>query len=200
MSHRVGRIGSRSAHPSSPGPDGKIGRPTILTPALARRFIAALKSVYYVEYACGLLRISKPAVYSWVKRGLDSDEEPFHSFAYDLKRVRAEFIKQRLAKVMRPGKQWAAHMTILERIDPRRWGRVDRAHFLISGDPQHPLRYVVEVPTLAVSAEEWHKQYAPGGTALPMLPPAAGSSDARPHVNGRGDPDALLDAMDEHVA
>jgi len=66
------------------------GRPTKLTPALQEEFQALLREGHHAGTACAFLRVSQSAYYEWLRRGQESDEEPYAQFAENVCAAEAE--------------------------------------------------------------------------------------------------------------
>ncbi len=96
-----------------------MSRPTDLTPELADKLC---------DLARAGLPISKVAEhegidYSTLKRWQKRKGEPYEAFSASLKRARAEAQGIWIAAIERGDPQWQSRAWLLERSDPKNWGR-----------------------------------------------------------------------------
>lgn len=90
------------------------GRPTSLTPEARETILEAVRKGAPLKHAAGLARIHRSTVYLW----LQSNEEPFVTFALDLAEARAKFIVEEALPMINAGGSKCGHAWRLERLDP----------------------------------------------------------------------------------
>lgn len=103
-----------------------MARPSKLTPELQAEICEHLEAGNYLETAAAAVGVHKSTVYDWMDKGADEEEGPHADFlaAVDLARALAEI--HDVAQVRARVDNWQAHMTLLERRSPDRWGRKQR--------------------------------------------------------------------------
>ncbi len=67
-----------------------MGRPTIYTPELHKAIVAAIRAGSYDWVSAEANGVSRTAFRDWVKRGERDGEEPFLSFARDVRTARSQ--------------------------------------------------------------------------------------------------------------
>ena len=114
-----------------------VGRPTDLTPDLAKRICDLIRGGNYIETACRCVGICNATLYHWLKRG-GKGEEPFAKFVSEVEKAVAQAEANDVLNIGRASAtQWQAAAWRLERKQPKKWGRRD--HIEIAGDPDKPL-------------------------------------------------------------
>lgn len=116
------------------------GRKTLLNPERQKAIITMLEAGGYVDEACQAVGIDESTYYNWLKRGKDEEdrinagiaptpkETPFFEFFKAVRQAQAEGIMSHLMNIDHHAKNgtWQASAWILERKQPRKWGRFDR--------------------------------------------------------------------------
>ena len=130
-------------------------RPSLLTPELQDRFCELMLAGNYLSTACAILEITPQTISNWLARADDPNEpDPSYlRFLEAVKRTEAEAEARLLAKIEAAGndpKNWPAHMTILERRHPERWGRRDR----VQVDQRTTIVYEIETTHQIDGTEE----------------------------------------------
>jgi transposase len=130
-------VGQRpsSAHRSSPRPVARrrIGRPTTLTPKLAKKLARLVREMGRVEPAARVCGIPPPTVQEWIARGENRHSQgrpptrAYAAFAAAIEKALGEWEQDRLRNIRAAGKAkpelWAADGWQLERRWPDRYGR-----------------------------------------------------------------------------
>jgi transposase len=98
------------------------GRPTKLTPALQKQYVAALKRLHYFETAAAAVGISCRTVQRWRKRGRRDPNGLHGEFCRAIKKALAEVESGWLKGVAQGGPRWQSLAWLLERRYPERWG------------------------------------------------------------------------------
>lgn len=143
----------------------KAGRKTLLTPERLEAITTMLRAGAYVDDACRSVGISDRTFYNWMQRGnvqqerlaagleVEPDEEPFLQFLHSVQEADAEGIIGHLMNIDHAAKNgtWQASAWILERKQPRKWGRFERTE--ISGPEGGPIH-------INVSTEELERKVA----------------------------------------
>ena len=118
----------------------KRGRKTLLTPERQDAIVTMLEAGGYIEDACEAVGIDPRTYYHWLKRGKDEEdrinadiaptpnETPFLQFFQAVRKAQADGIMQHVMNIDHHAKNgtWQASAWILERKQPRKWGRFDR--------------------------------------------------------------------------
>jgi len=106
-----------------------MARPTKLTPEVASKIIAFVRTGNYIEAAAAAAGIHKDTLYDWLKRGAPGNEESdsddiYREFSDAVLQARAEAQIRAVAGLLATGhyKAWAWW---LERSNPRQWGRIE---------------------------------------------------------------------------
>lgn len=103
------------------------GRPTKLTPEVARTIADYVKAGNYIETAAAAAGISKQTLYSWMKAGARATAGPHREFLDAVEKAQAESEVTDVLRISVAAKsQWQAAAWRLERKNPDRWGRKDR--------------------------------------------------------------------------
>jgi transposase len=133
--------------------DNKIGRPTVLTPALINQVASLLRSGCLIETAAAAVGITRETLYAWLRKAAKleilrqtefSAERPFEltgedalliDFSDTYKKALAIAELQNVATIKRASrKYWQAAAWLLERRYPQRWGRRIRAEITALDD------------------------------------------------------------------
>lgn len=143
----------------------KRGRKTLLTPERLEAIQTMLRAGAYVDDACRSVGISHTTFYNWLQRGnvqrerlnagleIEEDESKFLDFLEAVEEADAEGIIGHLMNIDHAAKNgtWQASAWILERKQPRKWGRFERTE--ISGPEGGPIQ-------INVSTEELERKVA----------------------------------------
>lgn len=101
------------------------GRPSKLTPEIAKRIIDLVRAGNFAEAAAGAAGITRQTLHNWLRRGAEEGEGPFFDFAQELEIAAGEAeAKDVLSLVKAGGKDWRAIAWRLERRCAR-WRRPD---------------------------------------------------------------------------
>ena len=100
-----------------------MGRPTRLTAALSKRVADTLASGCYVQTACQLHSVAPSSFYQWLGRAAEG-EEPYFSFAREVRAASARAEMNALEQVRRGAESWQAHAFFLARRWRERWGGI----------------------------------------------------------------------------
>ena len=126
-------------------PARKPGRHTLLNKDRQNAITTMLKAGSYVEDACRAVGITTTTFYNWIQRGniqrerqgaglpIEPNEAPFLEFLDTIEIADAEGMVSHLMNRDNAAKNgaWQASAWILERKQPKKWGRYDRTE--ISG-------------------------------------------------------------------
>lgn len=138
--HEGATNGKKGTKPAEPA---RIGRQTLLTPALQERIVGAIRSGAYNETAAAYANIAEKTFYNWLTRGREDAEagiEPEDSihlqFLQAIEKAQADaeienLLVVRGAAIGKPSKEgvpgeaqdWKAAAWYLERKHPDRYGR-----------------------------------------------------------------------------
>ena len=143
----------------------KRGRKTLLTPDRLEAITTMLRAGSYVDDACRAVGIHRATFYNWMQRGnvqrerlnagleIEPDEQIFLEFLDTVEEADAEGIIGHLMNIDHAAKNgtWQASAWILERKQPRKWGRFERTE--ISGPEGGPIH-------INVSTEELERKVA----------------------------------------
>ena len=141
-------------------PPNKRGRKTLLTPERLEAIQTMLRAGAYVDTACRSVGITTTTFYNWIQRGnvqrerlnagleTEPDEKPFLEFLDAVEEADAEGIIGHLMNIDHAAKNgtWQASAWILERKQPRKWGRFDRTE--VSGPDGGPIHINVTTEEL----------------------------------------------------
>lgn len=141
-----------------------MGKPTKLTPALAKKLVALVEAGNYVNVAASACGIGRQTFYDWQKRG-EADLKtgtltPFAELAELLDVAAAKAEVDAVALVRKQSKLWQASMTFLERRFPDRWGR--RQAIEHSGPQGGPMQHAISPGALAKASTEFLKAVTEG--------------------------------------
>jgi transposase len=120
---------------------GKAGRPTTLTPDVARDLAAAYSTGIGLSHAARCVKIPVRTVYEWFRRGKEQPDSQFGEFRRQMREalsasiLRAAEAKQRVD----PG-WWLGHM------DAKRWGNKSKIEVDANVKSEH--KFVVIMPPL----------------------------------------------------
>lgn len=104
------------------------GRPTKLTLALQKRFLAIIRDGSYLTPACEAVGISYQTFQNWRERGELEKTGRYVEFLVAYKKASAQSEVSALGairKAMKKPHHWTAAMTFLERRFPERWGKTE---------------------------------------------------------------------------
>jgi hypothetical protein len=138
----------------------KAGRKTLLTPQRLEAITTMLRAGAYIDDACKSVGISTTTFYNWLQRGnqqreklnagleTDPDEEQFLQFLDAVETADAEGIIGHLMNIDHAAKNgtWQASAWILERKQPKKWGRYDRTE--ITGADGGPIQINISTEEL----------------------------------------------------
>jgi hypothetical protein len=114
----------------------KVGRKTLCTPQLQKRFCDALAKSHTIKNACVVAGISESTFYQWLARGAIG-EEPYAKFVELVQSARARGLVALVESII-TDKDWRAKAWYLERVWPEDFGPV--AHrFLVREVPTKPV-------------------------------------------------------------
>lgn len=95
--------------------------------------LEAISRGCYATEAAALAGMSENALYVWLKKGAELDDDgnpiypPYHEFYQAFQLARARNIDARLKSITEQGdKDWKAHAWYLERVYPNKFGRKER--------------------------------------------------------------------------
>lgn len=153
------------------------GRPTHLTPAVARKILSGIRTGLPLKMAAGVARVPYATVREWISRGeKDTSLEPFASFAVEVEFARADAFKRLYGRI------------ISRKEDARRQRNLAWvAERLYPGalDPDHHKRHLENQALRA----QLNKNDAAGEiTVVVECEPAPSETTVAPHVAPGGDP------------
>jgi hypothetical protein len=100
------------------------GRPTKLTPELAKRILDSIRAGNYLETSAAFAGISKVTLFEWLKRGHTQKTGIHRDFLRSVEKALAEAeVRDVLIITQAAQKAWQAAAWRLERKFPARWGR-----------------------------------------------------------------------------
>lgn len=101
-----------------------VGRPAKeLTPEIQKKICDALRVGNYLETAAAYAGIHKPALYKWIKQGVNNPDGPYGQFNNAVEQARAEGEAWHVNNISEKSeKNWKASAWMLERKNPTRWG------------------------------------------------------------------------------
>jgi len=149
----VGLVAMSRHNQKGPKRGRKMGRPRELTPELQTTIEMMLKAGNYLETAADYSGCPMENIRRWMRRGArehkrmirarlanpSRDEAIFRNFWLALKKARATSEASDLEIIRRASaKNWCAAAWRLERKNPKKWGRKDRAE--ISGPGGGPIK------------------------------------------------------------
>lgn len=146
-------------------PVKKPGRPTLLNEQRKEAILTMLRAGSYIDDACRAVGISDATFYNWINRGraqqdrvtagleIEENERPFLEFFEAVREADAEGIVSHVMNIDNAAKNgtWQASAWILERKQPKKWGRFDRTE--ISGPEGGPIQ-------ITISTEELERKVA----------------------------------------
>ena len=138
----------------------KTGRRSLLTEQRQEAIAAMLRSGAYIDDSCKSVGIAPSTFYNWLNRGntqreregagleIEEDERPFLEFLETVEMADAEGIISHVMNIDNAAKNgtWQASAWILERKQPRKWGRFDRTE--LSGPDGKPIEINVSTEEL----------------------------------------------------
>jgi hypothetical protein len=102
-----------------------MARPTDCTPELTERVCEALKKGAYAVDAAACVGIDASTFYRWMRLGKKGEGEAFCAFYHAVKLAKSVRV-QVLCEAIAAEPAWQARAWLLERTDPKRFGRNDR--------------------------------------------------------------------------
>lgn len=112
-----------------------MGRPTKLTPELAKKAEQLLAAGNYVTTVCDYLGIDRSTWYKWLEQGKNANRGLYFDFFNTVKKAEAESEVRAVTGILKAGgSQWQALAWFLERKFPDRWKR-DRGAPDEDGEP-----------------------------------------------------------------
>mgnify|MGYP003642701083 CR=1 FL=1 len=138
----------------------KAGRKTLLNEARLEAITTLLRAGSYIDDSCKSVGISVGTFYNWMSRGqvqrerqtagleIEEKETPFLEFLEAVEVADAEGIVGHVMNIDHAAKNgaWQASAWILERKQPKKWGRHDRTE--ISGPEGGPININVSTEEL----------------------------------------------------
>jgi transposase len=106
-----------------------MGRHTKLTPVVHGKIIGYLGADAYLEHAAEAVGVGRATVYDWLRRGeADEPEEPYASFAADVRKAQAESVVRSLIVISKAEQSgdWKAAAWKLERKHPKLFAQTSR--------------------------------------------------------------------------
>jgi hypothetical protein len=97
------------------------GRPTSLTPELAKRILASIRAGNYKSTACQAAGIHRDTLNDWEHRGARG-EEPYAEFSDALQKAEATAERKLLRQIRLGVDGWQSKAWIMERRWPAKWG------------------------------------------------------------------------------
>ena len=168
-----------------------MSRPTKLTPDVQQTLVFALSEGATIEHACDYAGINPDTFYAWMQRGAAGEAE-FSEFSESVTRARGRGVVTDLSTISKAGLagDWKAAAWRLQHRYPAEYG----AKLKISGDADHPLRVLHELPQAELDARITHllrqTGYSGGHAALPEgAAPGNESSPDGLRVGGSPDPE-----------
>lgn len=138
----------------------RTGRKTLLNEQRLETIATMLRAGAYVDDACRAVGIHRSTFYNWMQRGniqrerlnagleIEASEQPFLDFLDTIEEADAEGIIGHLMNIDNAAKNgtWQASAWILERKQPKKWGRYDRTE--ITGPEGGPIQINVSTEEL----------------------------------------------------
>jgi hypothetical protein len=110
-----------------------------IDPTLGQRILTYLRTGSYLETAAEAVGLDASTIHRWLARGAKG-QEPFSTFAADVRRATAEAELRDLARIDRAADEsWQAAAWKMERRNPKAWGR--REYNEVTGADGGPIRY-----------------------------------------------------------
>jgi hypothetical protein len=119
----------------------RVGRPTSLTPEVAKIIVDAMHAGNYLETAAALAGISVATLRNWLRVGRRGESPELADFAQAVTQARAIAEVRDLDRIGRDP-SWQSAAWRLERRHPKRWGR---RKYEPKVKPEPPLRSPAEV-------------------------------------------------------
>jgi hypothetical protein len=135
----------------------KLGRPSVLTPEVQGQICAALALGVYLEAAAALAGITRQTLLRWRDRGARG-ESPYREFCVAIEEARAKKVLRYLRSVEQAATRakdpdWRAAAWVLERTEPRHYGREERVEVEHTGE-----RAILVLPA-RLTPEEYEAQW-----------------------------------------
>jgi hypothetical protein len=114
----------------------KRGRPTKFTHDRIKTILDALREGNYRDTAAEGAGITYNTFREWEKKGEVEEKGKFHDFNVAIKRAEAEGEQLHIRRINQAGEEgaWQADAWMLERKDPKKWGRKDATKLELSGE------------------------------------------------------------------
>ena len=114
----------------------KRGRPSKLNPERLEKILQALREGNYRDTAAEGAGIAYNTFREWEKKGEVEEKGKFHDFSAAIKKAEAEGELLHIRRINRAGEEgnWQADAWMLERKDPKKWGRKDATKLELSGE------------------------------------------------------------------
>jgi PHD/YefM family antitoxin component YafN of YafNO toxin-antitoxin module len=114
----------------------KRGRPSKLTPERLEKILESLREGNYRDTAAEGAGIAYNTFREWEKKGGVEEKGKFHDFYESVKRAEAEGEQLHIRRINKAGEEgaWQADAWMLERKDPKKWGRKDATKLELSGE------------------------------------------------------------------
>jgi hypothetical protein len=99
-----------------------MGRHTSLTPEVHAKIISAVRSGNYKYVAAQAAGVHRDSIHAWEQRA-EKGEEPYASFADELREAEAQAEVSTIARVLAGGEGWTSYAWLAERRWARRWAQ-----------------------------------------------------------------------------
>lgn len=112
------------------------GQPTKLTPERLEKILESLREGNYRDTAAEGAGISYDSFRNWEKRGAIEKKGKYFVFFESIKKAEAEGEQLHIRRINKAGEEgaWQADAWMLERKDPKKWGRKDATKLELSGE------------------------------------------------------------------
>ena len=115
----------------------KSGRPTKLTPRVAKVIVQEIRDGNYIDCAAAVAGIPRQTVFQWLRKGATEDAvEPYASFRKRVLKAQGEAERDDVGNLKGTG-DWRASAWRLERRHPDRWGQ--RIQFILQQERERLL-------------------------------------------------------------
>lgn len=106
-----------------PDDSQRTGRPLRLTQTVAEKILLALRAGAHRSTSAKWAGIDPGSLSFWIKRGSETDDEPYHTFVAMVHEMEAH-AELRATNLLTSSQDFRAAVAFLERRHPQRWGRV----------------------------------------------------------------------------
>lgn len=99
----------------------RVGRPTVLTPEIEARICKSVREGMPLRVSAGVARVAARTVTGWMKRGRETNEEPYASFVDAVEAAQADALQKQLKRLLDlkvNSKQKRALAHVVERLYP----------------------------------------------------------------------------------